>query len=95
MSSPTDQAPGQVPAHAPGRARSQLAEQILAMAFARGLGPREGASLQTVLETLRPHPPLPAVALAALAEIVTHLHAENVRAAAASTASEGTPTSWT
>lgn len=95
MSSPTEHVPGQAPVPTPGRARSLLAEQILAMAFAQGLSPREGASLQSVLETLRPCPPLPAAALAAVAEIVTCLHAENARAAAAAATAEGTPTSWT
>lgn len=83
MSSSTDHAPGHRPDHVRGRGRSLLTEQILAIAFAQGRSPREGATLDAVLESLRPYPPLPAAALAAVAEIVTLLHGENARAVAA------------
>lgn len=105
MSSPSEGAPDYAPIPYQGRGRSLLAEQILAIAFAQGLSPREGATLDAVLETLRPYPPVPAAALAAVAEIVTRLHAENTRAAAAAPTGppadpeagreEGTPLSWT
>ena len=62
--------------------RGALAEQILEIAFARGVKVREDADLAEILAALEVDSDVPIEALAAVAEILTYVYRSNGRTAA-------------
>ena len=63
--------------------RGKLAEQILEMAFARGLKVREDADLAELLVKLDLDTPIPSEAIVAVAEILAKVYEANARATSA------------
>ena len=61
--------------------RGALAEQILEIAFARGVKVREDADLAEILAALEIDSEIPVEALAAVAEILTYVYRSNGRTA--------------
>ena len=61
--------------------RGALAEQILEIAFARGVKVREDADLAEILAALEVDSEVPIEALAAVAEILTYVYRSNGRTA--------------
>ncbi len=60
--------------------RGALAEQILEIAFARGVKVREDADLAEILAAIEVESEVPVEALAAVAEILTHVYRANAAA---------------
>lgn len=67
--------------------RGAVAEQILAIAFAKGIPVREDADLAEILSTVDVDSEIPIDALAAVAEILSYLYRHNRAAAEAGTPS--------
>jgi flagellar biosynthesis protein len=61
--------------------RGKLAEQILALAFAKGIKVREDADLAELLVKLDLDTPIPCEAIVAVAEILARVYEANARAA--------------
>jgi flagellar biosynthesis protein len=59
--------------------RGKLAEQILELAFARGIKVREDADLAELLVTLDLDTPIPSEAIVAVAEILAKVYEANAR----------------
>lgn len=57
--------------------RGAMAEQILALAFANGVKVREDADLATILAAIDVDSEIPIEAIAAVAEILTHVYRAN------------------
>lgn len=68
--------------------RGAVAEQILAIAFAKGVPVREDADLVEILSTVDVDSEVPIDALAAVAEILSYLYRHNRQATEAGTASK-------
>jgi len=60
--------------------RGVLAEQILQIAFDRGIKVREDAELVDILSLVEVDSPIPLEAFAAVAEILAHVYEANARA---------------
>lgn len=71
--------------------RGPVAEQIVALAFAKGIPVREDADLAEILSTVDVDAEIPIDALAAVAEILSYLYRYN-RAAAGTGQNSGDPT---
>ena len=71
--------------------RGALAEQILEIAFARGVKVREDADLAEILAAIEVESEVPVEALAAVAEILTHVYRANAAAPDARPGEEGGP----
>ena len=65
--------------------RGKLAEQILALAFAKGVKVREDADLAELLTKLDLDTPIPSEAIIAVAEILAKVYEANARLSTAST----------
>lgn len=63
------------------KGRGKLAEQILAIAFERGVKVRSDADLAEILEAVELDSEVPLVALAAVAEILSYVYRANTAAA--------------
>lgn len=61
--------------------RGKLAEQILELAFSKGIKVREDADLAQLLATLDLDTPIPSEAIVAVAEILTRVYEANARLA--------------
>jgi flagellar biosynthesis protein len=59
--------------------RGKLAEQILELAFAKGVKVREDADLADILVTLDLETPIPSEAIVAVAEILAKVYETNAR----------------
>ncbi len=59
--------------------RGKLAEQILELAFSKGVKVREDADLAELLVTLDLDTPIPSEAIVAVAEILTRVYEANAR----------------
>src|ERR1700722_9191187 len=68
--------------------RGKLAEQILELAFAKGIKVREDADLAQLLVKLDLDTPIPSEAIIAVAEILARVYEANARAALSS---QGSP----
>lgn len=75
--------PGQGPeaVRITAKGRGLLAEQILSIAFERGIKVREDEDFAAILDRIEVDSPIPTAALAAVAEILTRLYTENARLA--------------
>ena len=71
--------------------RGALAEQILEIAFARGVKVREDADLAEILAAIEVESEVPVEALAAVAEILTRVYRANAAAPDAQPVEEGGP----
>lgn len=71
--------------------RGALAEQILEIAFARGVKVREDADLAEILAAIEVDSEVPVEALAAVAEILSHVYRANSLLAAEGPADEEGP----
>lgn len=60
--------------------RGHVAEQIMKIAFDRGIKVREDAELVDILELLEVDSPIPLEAFAAVAEILAHVYQANANA---------------
>jgi flagellar biosynthesis protein len=72
---------GDSPAKIIASGRGKLAEQILEIAFTRGIKVREDADLAELLTRLDLDTPIPTEAIVAVAEILTKVYEANSRAA--------------
>lgn len=79
-----DVKPG-VPAHIIASGRGKLAEEILALAFAKGIKVREDAELAQMLVKLDLDSPIPTEAIMAVAEILSRVYEANARLASPTT----------
>jgi len=85
-----DEANPDSPAQIIASGRGKLAEQIVALALAKGIKVREDADLAELLVTLDLDTPIPSEAIVAVAEILTKVYEANARVGNAPLAETGT-----
>ncbi|MBV8548856.1 MAG: EscU/YscU/HrcU family type III secretion system export apparatus switch protein [Alphaproteobacteria bacterium] len=73
-----DDTPGS-PGHIVASGRGKLAQEILALAFAKGIKVREDAELAQMLVKLDVESPIPTEAIMAVAEILSRVYEANAR----------------